>query len=267
MTSMKEELNIFKAIYIVDMLLVLTSLGIVWTNRAHTDMAEYYAWGQLGIIICLLVDFIVTIELFDMATIEIGNPKYLLARWVHPQYLIIGMLILGVIVGFYYYDRVLTLRKTYIVVPRFFSMQPLGQIIDAKTFDSFASSYPVSGVEDTFWFGVLFPSTLGILWIAFTIAKVPDILGWIGAFIISALIISYSFSYIGHNASYEGNLVAFQDAFNYGLYCSTTVGLSGNVLACRIAHTMHNWAGTELYYQQNYQVANPKGFIQYPIVK
>ena len=265
MTSMKDEINIFKVFYIVDILIVFASFIVIWTNPAHTKMAEYYGWSTVGIFLILILDIIVTIEILDMATVEVGNPKYLLFRLGAPVvYILIGSLILGSLVGLYYYDRVLTLQKTYIVIPRFFSVQPLGQIVDAKTFDAFASSYPVSGVEDTFWFGILFPTLLGILWLGFMVVKFPDLIAWGTSFVISVLVISYAFSYIGHNVAYQGNLVAFQDAFYYGIYCSSSVGLTGNVLPCRIAHTMHNWAGTELYYRQNYQVTPPQGFIQFP---
>lgn len=270
MVSAKDEINPFKALYAVDMLLVLISLSVIWTNPSHSEMAEYYAWGQLGVFLVILADIWITIEILDTVTIEVGNPKYLFSRLKVPiGYVLMGSVLLGLIVGAYYYDRVLSLRKVYLVIPRFFSTQPtlapIGQVIDARTFDAFSSSYPVSAVEDTMWFGLLLPTMLGLIWLGLMKIEVPDLPAWIISALICIPTVSYAFSYIGHNSSYGGNLVAFQDAFNYGLYCSTSVTLSGNLLPCRFAHTLHNWAGTILYYEQNYQsVTQPQGFIQYP---
>jgi len=257
------EMNPYKIFYIIDIVIVLASWGVVWTDPVHTGMAQYYAWGTLGIILLLIADLIIANELFDTATIEVKNKKYPLLRLnIHPLYIIFGTIALGIIIGIFYYNLVLTQSKLFIIVPDIYSTSPTSITVSPQLMEEFMTSYPVAGVEDTFWFGMLLPTVIGLIWLGSMklLGEGIDLIGLAFAMFVGVILVAYSFAYIGHNsavATRGATTVAFQDTFNYGIYCGSTVALSGNTLACRFAHTLHNWASVELKYRQPFQVYNP----------
>jgi len=256
------EINIFKVLYLIDIMFTMVTIGVVWLDSSHTRMAEYYAWGTVGIIVLIIADLMIANEIFDTTTVEAKNPKYLLLRWLPPEYIFIIVIVVGLLVGTYYYSEVLNpaTPHVFLQVPELFSALPSTiPPVDPQTLDKFATAYSAPAVEDTFWFGALLPTIIALIWVGLTkvFGEGFEIVALVIAIVIAVPSVAYIFSYVGHNVAITtvgGSQARFQDTFNYGVYCGSMSAVTGNIYACRISHGLHNWATVELKYRQPFQV-------------
>ena len=261
---MEGELNPFKLGYIVMVIINIIFFAMAWTVPSHTNFAEYYAWLMTTGLILIFLDVAIVgkmmkdsklSEIFDTATIEENNPKYLLQRFKLP---FIGILALSVIIGLvwggYYIQQITLQQKALMFIPNLYSTLPtaglFGQL--ANTWDIFSSSIPVALAEETI-VSTLFATLLGIGMLITEKIGMPNLQGWAVAALIAIIITAGTFSYAQHafTPTYQANAPAYEAAFMHSAICCTTIALTGTNLACIISHSIHNWfAKASLNYQQ-----------------
>ena len=260
----KGELSIYKLGYLVMVLFNIIFFAIAWTVPTHTNYAEYYSWLMTSGLILILIDFVIVAkmlkgtkiaELFDTATIEQNNPKYLLQRFKVPFIgILLFSLLFGALWGGYYVQQIGLQQKAFFFVPDMYSTIPTAGLFGhvASSFDIFSSSLPVAIAEETV-VGALFATLLGIGMLATERLGLPDLSGWAVAAVIAIILTGAVFSYGQHafTPDYQANLYAYEAAFMHGAVCSATIALTGNNLACIVSHSLHNWfAKASLSYQQ-----------------
>ena len=131
---MSPELNVFKVGYVVLLLFNIVTFAVAWTIPTHTNFAEYYSWLVVACAVLIALDILITTkllkgkkeaEIFDTATIETDNSKYLLQRFKVPIIAILLLaLVFGAVWGAWYMQAIQFEQKPFLFVPTLYSSLP-----------------------------------------------------------------------------------------------------------------------------------------------